>query len=87
MEDKEKAFRDWFSRRGGYISPKVSLFGDSGIPGDRGVRARADIDEGEQLLLVPIQSTLHIPEDTNEYVTKQTDPYAIHVLVSAAASV
>ena len=68
MTDKEKAFRHWFSSRGGYISPKVSLFGDSGIPGDRGVRAIADISAGEQLLLVPVQSTLHIPKDSTEYV-------------------
>lgn len=58
-EDKQKAFRDWLQQQGGYANPKVSLFHE--LPsGDRGVYATADIKEGEQLLLVPVQCTLHL---------------------------
>ena len=58
-EGKQKAFRDWLQQQGGYANPKVSLFHE--LPsGDRGVYATADIKEGEQLLLVPVQCTLHL---------------------------
>lgn len=57
--DQQEAFKDWLKQQGGYVNPKVSLFHQ--LPsGDRGVYATADINEGEQLLLVPVSCTLHL---------------------------
>lgn len=58
-EDAQSAFTDWLKQQGGYVNPKASLFHE--LPsGDRGVYAAADIEEGEQLLLVPVSCTLHL---------------------------
>eukprot|EP00798_Chlamydomonas_sp_ICE-L_P020557 gene20557-27349_t len=50
----------WLASRGGSVSPKLNLFHrlDSG---DRGVVAVSDIAPGEQLAILPAQSTLHVP--------------------------
>jgi hypothetical protein len=58
-EQKQSAFKDWLRQQGGYVNPKVDLFHQLSS-GDRGVYAAADIEEGEQLLLVPVSSTLHL---------------------------
>lgn len=58
-EEKQALFKEWLQQQGGYANPKVSLFHQ--LPsGDRGVYAAADIQEGEQLLLVPVSCTLHL---------------------------
>jgi hypothetical protein len=54
------AFVEWLKDRGGYVNPKINLFKKTGSSGDRGVYAEQDIAEGEQLLLVPVPSTLHL---------------------------
>ncbi|WIA41993.1 hypothetical protein OEZ86_009292 [Tetradesmus obliquus] len=54
------AFVNWLKDRGGYVNPKINLFNKTGSSGDRGVYAEQDIAEGEQLLLVPVPSTLHL---------------------------
>lgn len=65
---KHGAFKDWLRQQGGYVNPKVDLFHQ--LPsGDRGVYAAADIAEGEQLLLVPVSSTLHLDVTDARYVT------------------
>jgi hypothetical protein len=51
------AFIAWLKHQGAYVSPKLDLFG-AGVGGDRSVRALADVDEGERLLLVPESSTI-----------------------------
>ncbi|KAI8471124.1 MAG: hypothetical protein J3K34DRAFT_238796 [Monoraphidium minutum] len=53
----QAAFLEWLKRRGAYISPKLDLFGE-GTGGDRTVRAREDVEDGERLLLVPEEATL-----------------------------
>jgi hypothetical protein len=52
-------FAKWLRSRGGYLSPKLNLF-ENLTNGDRGVWACEDIKEGEQLLLVPSDATLHL---------------------------
>jgi hypothetical protein len=57
--DQQTAFKEWLRQQGGYVNPKISLFHE--LPsGDRGVYATADIASGEQLLLVPVNCTLHL---------------------------
>jgi hypothetical protein len=66
-DQKQNAFKDWLRQQGGYVNPKVDLFHQ--LPsGDRGVYATADIEEGEQLLLVPVSSTLHLDVTDARYV-------------------
>jgi hypothetical protein len=55
----EAKFVEWIKTRGGYVSPKISLFHDTGS-GDRTVYANEALEEGEQLLLVAVQDTLHL---------------------------
>ncbi|KAF8059667.1 setd6 [Scenedesmus sp. PABB004] len=58
----EAAFVAWLTERGGFVNPKLSLFSLQG-DGDRGVTVREDVEEGEQLLLVPLSATLHLAVD------------------------
>jgi len=68
--DQQEAFKDWLKQQGGYVNPKVSLFHQ--LPsGDRGVYATADINEGEQLLLVPVSCTLHLDVTDARYAQRQ----------------
>lgn len=62
----QAAFVQWLRDKGGYVNPKIDLFHQL-KSGDRGVYAEQDIKEGEQLLLVPVQATLHL--DVND-ITK-----------------
>lgn len=56
------AFVEWLKEKGGYVNSKLDLFQETGS-GDRGVFAEQDIAEGEQLILVPVPSTLHLDVD------------------------
>jgi hypothetical protein len=58
----QAAFQAWLKRSGAYVSPKLDLFGP-GAGGDRTVRARAAVEAGEQLLLVPEDATLTMAPD------------------------
>eukprot|EP00798_Chlamydomonas_sp_ICE-L_P003063 gene3063-13082_t len=49
----------WLSARGGIVSPKLNLFHRL-ESGGSGVMALSDIAPGEQLVIVPSQSTLHV---------------------------
>lgn len=55
----QAAFVQWLQNKGGYVNPKINLF-HTLKSGDRGVYAEQEIKEGEQLLLVPVQATLHL---------------------------
>ena len=50
----------WLRQRGGFIHASVDLFHE--MPGgDRSVVALEDLEEGEQLMLVPVECALHVP--------------------------
>lgn len=57
------AFAAWLQQRGGYVHPSINLFHSTAGEHDRGVFATADIKQGEQLLLVPCDATLHLEVD------------------------
>lgn len=63
-------FLKWIQHQGGYIHPAIDLFHDFG-DGKRGVVAKKDIAEGEQLLLIPSHATLFWnsknSEDSSEF--------------------
>jgi hypothetical protein len=50
----------WIASRGGTVSDKLELFHQM-ESGDRGVFATADIAEGEQLMIIPTDATIHLP--------------------------
>lgn len=52
-----QSFLDWIHHQGGYVNPAIDLFHDF-EGGKRGVIAKKDISQGEQLLLIPLQATL-----------------------------
>jgi hypothetical protein len=54
-------FAEWLRRRGGLVHDGVDLFHDFG-GGNRGVCAKKDIAEGEQLLLLPLGCTIRSAE-------------------------
>ena len=54
-------FTSWLTGLGGYINPKLKLFTEVDDNGDRGVVAAADIEEGQQLMLIPLSCCLHMP--------------------------
>ena len=62
-EGHQAAFLAWLKSAGGYVHPSLDLFCPLGADGDRGVVAREDIKEGEQLVLIPQACTLHVPSD------------------------
>ncbi len=58
----DESITRWLRSRGGYVSPKLDLFKQQNeSSGDRCVCAREAVEEGEQLLLVPLAATLHLP--------------------------
>ncbi len=60
MEQEQQALVAWLRQRGGLVHESVDLF--HAMPGgDRSVVALADIEEGEQLMLVPLECALHVP--------------------------
>jgi hypothetical protein len=59
-------FEQWLREQGGYIHPNIDLF-HALIPDTsdhRGVFAKQPVKEGEQLLLVPVEATLHLENVT-----------------------
>ena len=55
------SFLSFLRERGGFVHPKLKLFDEVDDNGDRGVFAQEDIQEGQQLVLVPLQCCLHMP--------------------------
>ena len=53
----------WLEQHGGYVHPMLDLFSPLGN-GDRGVRAKAAIPEGDQLLLVPKALCLYLHDES-----------------------
>ena len=53
----------WLEQHGGYVHPKLDLFSPLDN-GDRGVRAKAAIPEGDQLLLVPKALCLYLHDES-----------------------
>jgi hypothetical protein len=50
----------WIKSKGGYVHPKLDLCAE--LPnGDRGVVAKEAIAAGEQLALIPVEATIHVP--------------------------
>ena len=43
------------------MHPKLKLFSEIDDNGDRGVVAQADVEEGQQLMLIPLSCCLHMP--------------------------
>lgn len=67
-------FASWLSGQGGYLNPKLKPFIEVDDNGDRGVIVEDDIEEGQQLMLIPMSCCLHMPtqqEFTTSEVRKQ----------------
>ena len=56
-------FTSWLTGHGGYVNPTLSLFTEVDDNGDRGVIAKEDIEEGQQLMLIPLSCCLHMPTE------------------------
>lgn len=54
-------FASWLGGQGGYLNPKLKAFIKVDDNGDRGVVAAEDIEEGQQLMLIPLSCCLHMP--------------------------
>jgi len=63
-------FEQWLKDKGGYIHPDIDLFHmpDGAASDQRGVFALKPVKEGEQLLLIPLEATLHL--DINDVANK-----------------
>lgn len=58
----KEQFEQWLKDKGGYIHPNIDLFHALSLDASdhRGVCAKEAVREGEQLLLVPVEATLHL---------------------------
>ena len=54
-------FASWLGGQGGYLNPKLEAFIEVDDNGDRGIIAKEDIEEGQQLMLIPLACCLHMP--------------------------
>ncbi len=54
-------FASWLGGQGGYLNPRLKPFIEVDDNGDRGVVAEEDIEEGQQLMLIPMSCCLHMP--------------------------
>ncbi len=54
-------FASWLTGQGGCLHPKLKPFIEVDDNGDRGVVAEDDIEEGQQLMLIPLSCCLHMP--------------------------
>ena len=54
-------FASWLGGQGGYLNPQLKAFTEVDDNGDRGVVAEEDIEEGQQLMLIPLSCCLHMP--------------------------
>lgn len=53
-------FVEWLRSNGGYVAPSLDPFHE--LPtGDRGIVAVGDIAEGDNLIILPTQATIHVP--------------------------
>ncbi|DBB01093.1 hypothetical protein WJX77_011966 [Trebouxia sp. C0004] len=63
-------FASWLGGQGGYLNLKLKPFIEVDDSGDRGVVAEEDIEEGQQLMLIPMSCCLHMPTQ-QEYSLSQ----------------
>lgn len=64
------SFSSWLGGQGGYLNPKLKAFIEVDDNGDRGIVAEEDIEEGQQLMLIPLSCCLHMPTQ-QEQATSQ----------------
>ncbi len=69
-------FASWLGGQGGYLNPKLKPFIEVDDNGDRGVVAEEDIEEGQQLMLIPMSCCLHMPTQ-QEYSLSQVSEQSI----------
>ena len=70
-------FASWLGGQGGYLNTKLKPFIEVDDNGDRGVVAQEDIEEGQQLMLIPLSCCLHMPTQ-QEWSTSQVKAYAVN---------
>ena len=59
--EEHKQFYDWVIARGGFVHSDVNLF--KMFPdGSRGIAANVDFQEGEPLMLIPMDACIHMSE-------------------------
>ena len=69
-------FASWLGGQGGYLNPKLKPFIEVDDNGDRGVVAEEDIEEGQQLMLIPMSCCLHMPTQ-QEYSLSQVSEQSL----------
>jgi len=69
-------FASWLGGQGGYLNPKLKPFIEVDDNGDRGVVAEEDIEEGQQLMLIPTSCCLHMPTQ-QEYSLSQVSKQSL----------
>lgn len=72
MDSSYGAFYEWLRHKGGYVSPDVSLF-HTVATGARGVVALQDIDAGAELIRVPKNATIYMPQTGSSHCTTVKD--------------
>ena len=61
--EQQKQFHDWVIARGGFVHSDINVFND--FPnGSRGIAANVDFQEGEPLMLIPMDACMHVSENS-----------------------
>ena len=60
MQESKEALLQWIAAGGGFIHPALDIMADIG-DGERGVVAVNQVQEGEQLAMLPMCLCLHTP--------------------------
>ena len=73
------SFSSWLGGQGGYLNPKLKAFTEVDDNGDRGILAKEDIEEGQQLMLIPLSCCLHMPTQQDQ-ATSQVSCWLLYAM-------
>ncbi|KAL3141212.1 hypothetical protein ABBQ38_003551 [Trebouxia sp. C0009 RCD-2024] len=73
-------FASWLGGQGGYLNPKLKAFTEVDDNGDRGIVAEEDIEEGQQLMLIPLSCCLHMPTQQEQAASQGQHTAALQYL-------